>query len=120
MGNNQSAPEKNIATFGTALASVPVDSAAEFFNDPDLVEFVNSEDPDLPEDLEANTALEKTIDIVANPITVVQNQVRLYLDIFIIHDFYISIFYTEFLKKKVDRFRRFFFSIFKKIFFFFF
>ena len=101
MGNNQSAP---IVTSGVALASVPVDSAAEFFNDPDLVEFVNSEDPDLPEDLEANTALEKTIDIVANPIKVVQNQVRLYLDIFIIHIFYISIFYTEFLKKKVDRF----------------
>ena len=82
MGNNQSAP---IVTSGVALASVPVDSAAEFFNDPDLVEFVNSEDPDLPEDLEANTELEKTIDITAHPIKVVQVQVLLYLDIFIIH-----------------------------------
>ena len=78
MGNNHSVPDKNI---GVALASVPVDSAAEFFNDPDLVEFVNSEDPDLPEDLEANLELEKTIDIVANPIKIAQKQVWLCLHI---------------------------------------
>ena len=72
MGNNQSVPDKNI---GLALASVPADSAAEFFNDPDLVEFVHSEDPDLPEDLEANTELEKTIEVVPNPIKITQYQV---------------------------------------------
>ena len=73
MGNNQSVPvDKNI---GLALASVPVASAAEFFNDPDLVEFVNSEDPDLPEDLEANLELEKTVDVFPNTIKITQNQV---------------------------------------------
>ena len=56
MGTTQSLPDKNI---GLALASVPVASAHEFFNDPDL----NFEDPDLPEDLEANTELEKNIDV---------------------------------------------------------